>query len=168
MSSFCQVSKQDIWISVTDTDGNTIRLSDNEAPHLIGDLLRVLGAPIPPELTSLTVAAPDADIDALLSLGKEWIKEPTRRRPGAHRIYFEPLYGWYGVQTAGHQATFRGQPCPLLDVLAIINRLRDAKIYYNVSSGKFCGERINEEDFRFIVEQIRTLERGLLDDPTRT
>lgn len=160
MSSFCQVRKEDIWLTIIDPDGDIIRFSADAAPQLIGDLLQALGAPVPPALTSLTVAAPDADIDALLSLGKEWQKEPTRRRPGAHRIYFEPLYGWYGLQIEEKQPYFRGQPCAMTEAHGVLNRLRDAKIFFNVSSKEFCGKRINAEDFRFIVEQIRTLERG--------
>lgn len=163
MSSFCQVRKEDIWLTITDADGDMIRLSADAAPQLIGDLLMALGAPVPLELTSLTIEAPDADVDALRELGHEWIKKSTQHWPGAHRIYFETLHGWYGLATSGER-TFRGERCSLLEAESIFYRFRTARVYFDVSVRKFCGQRINQEDFEFIVEQIRTLERAPTDD----
>ena len=105
------------------------------------------------------LAAPDANSAALAALGKEWAKE------GKHRIYFEPLQGWYGLLIErGPQGNvvairFRGQPASEVEASSYIRRFQSSKLYFDYVDGCFHGIELWREDFEFIVEQIRTLER---------
>lgn len=156
----CRVEKDELFIRISDADNNTITVFVDALPMLIGELLKVLGVllPIP---DNYTMSTPDADIGALANLGTEWIKKPNKRaRRRIHRIYFDPLHGWYGLMIQpDHSVALRGQPITELEATAIIARFREAKVYFDVPTRMFHGTRIGYEDFEFIVEQIRTLER---------
>lgn len=167
MHSYYQVKKDELWIHISDADSNTITVSIDILPGLIGELLTVLGvSPLEPTANH-TIAALDADTGALRQLGSEWIKPARRGRPRRQRIYFDPLQGWYGLLIqSDRSATLRGEPITELEARAIIARFQKAKIYFDVLTKVFFGTEIGREDFEFIVAQIRTLERGLPDDPS--
>jgi len=150
---------------VTNHKGDRIAVSWFALPRLTEDLLR-LCYPNLPLWGGHTVAAPDADVDALARLGREWTKPGRRGRDEIQRIYFDPLHGWYGLLIRPDRtAAFRGQPCSNEDMHAIHARFLKAKVYFDVLSKTFHGTQIGQEDFEFIVEQIRTLERSRPDDP---
>lgn len=110
-----------------------------------------------------TKAASDANSAALVALGKEWAKE------GRRRIYFDPLVGWYGLRIErGLQGNvvairFRGQPVSEIEAGNYIRRFQSSKLYFDYADSSFYGTGLWREDFEFIVEQIRTLERESVD-----
>lgn len=148
-----------LFIHITDDDGNTVHVTLDKLPRLLDDLLREIGVNVPSPLADHRLPAPDANVNALANLGKEWHKPAKRGRSAIRRIYFEPLHGWYGLLIHPGSATFRGQPLADLEARGIIARFVNAKVYFDEMRGEFCGARITQEDFEFIVEQIRTLER---------
>ena len=159
-----------LFVRITDHEGGQITISLLELPSLLDDLLRLLYPGMPPRENHV-IAAPDTNYDALCELGKEWQRPTGRRRGGQrqdemHRIYFDPLQGWYGLlillsADGSRQTTFRGQPCTEDEARAIIARFVGAKVYFDVIGKAFHGTEIGRADFEFIVEQIRTLERGI-------
>lgn len=161
-----QINQNGDFVHIADRDGNTIVISLFALPRLIHGLLRLVYPDLPLR-EEHTIAAPDADSSVLAQLGKEWFKPAKRRRQVMNRIYFDPLHGWYGLLIQPDRSpTFRGHPCTEDEARAIIARFAGAKVYFNVVSKMFHGTQIGREDFAFIVEQIRTLERGLPDDPS--
>lgn len=166
MNDYYRVEKDELWVYIDDASSNTITVSVDALPGLIGELLSVLGVgPLSPPSNHTMVAA-DADVNALRQLGSEWIKPARHGSPRRQRIYFAPLQGWYGLLIQpDRSATLRGQPVEELEARAIIARFQAAKVWFDVMTNTFYGAQIGREDFDFIVEQIRKLERGL-DDPS--
>ena len=147
-------------LTIWDASGNYVVIPTTAIRDLISDLLTELGVPSLPDLADLVIAAPDANLQALIELGNEWRRPAKRRSPAMHRIYFEPLPGWWGLLIeSGSNARFRGESITELEARTIIARFRDAKIYFDVTKTKFHGVNIDHDAFAFIVEQIRTLER---------
>lgn len=147
-------------LTIWDATGNYVVIPAMAIRDLISDLLTELGVPPLPDLTDLVIAAPDANVQALLELGNEWRRPAKKRRLAIHRIYFGPLQGWWGLLIEpGRNARFRGEPITELEARTIIARFCDAKIYFDVGTSKFHGVNIDHGAFLFIVEQIRTLER---------
>lgn len=162
-------------IDLEDTSGSIFAIELEAVPRLVADILNVLTHEeirliltlLSPHLTLLsdltnvaplelyhTLPCPDADVEALSGLGKEWIKE------NKHRIYFDHLQGWYGlfIERGQHGAIrrirFRGDPISEMQAAGYIRRFSNTRIWFDVLDSCFHGQGLWQEDFEFIIARI--------------
>ncbi len=97
------------------------------------------------------------DINKVKSIGKEWIKEDM------HRIYINNLETIYGLQTTSYKtgnissATLNGEKISNSRARQLSCDLSCAKIYYDVKTGKFETQHINDPLKSAIIEKIMAL-----------
>lgn len=97
-------------------------------------------------------------IEFLKELGSEWEKN------GMHRIYFNDLPGWYGLQYERYNsgnvssATLDGEHISNSKATGILSDLLALKIWYDVTTERFywkAGLRTDPQYFARIVAAIR-------------
>lgn len=87
--------------------------------------------------------------------GKEWQKGDH------HRIYFNNLTGWYGLETTHYNtgnissATLDGERISNGRARKIEGRLSYGKLYYNVKDGKFYYNGLDRDDFDTLIARIK-------------
>lgn len=96
--------------------------------------------------------------DSLISIGgKEWKSE------NHHRIYFNDLVSLYGLVTLEYKsgnvssASLKGKKISNSKASKIIDTLTFAKVYYDLNTGEFHGQRIPESMLADITERIKKL-----------
>ena len=91
----------------------------------------------------------------LLQKGSRWTKGQM------DRIYFNNLAELYGVQTTRYNtgnissATLDGERISNSQAGRICGRLALAKVWYDISTTKFHGKDIGQDDFAIIVANLR-------------
>lgn len=89
--------------------------------------------------------------------GSEWKKD------GKHRVYFNDLGKWYGIETERYNtgnicgATFRGKRMSNSQAKKELSKLMDCKVWYDATDGKFYrkGPEYIIENLRYIISQIK-------------
>ena len=104
----------------------------------------------------LVVALRQAWMEArLLEVGSLWEKH------GYRRIYFNDLAAWYGLEYNTYNtgnisnAWVDGERVSNSEGRRILGRLAGAKVWYDLTDGKFHGKVNRQEDFERIVERIK-------------
>ena len=89
--------------------------------------------------------------------GKVWQKN------GMSRVYYNDLAGLYGLVIVEryntgniHNATIDGERCSNSEARRILDRLSDAKLWYDLGDNKFHGKGLDDGDFQTIVAEIKT------------
>jgi hypothetical protein len=93
--------------------------------------------------------------EALVAVGgSRWQKH------GLDRIYFDDLSRWYGVETERYKsgniasARFRGERISNAEARRIIGRFLDARLWWDVQSGRWEGRGLTDTDRDEIVAAI--------------
>lgn len=95
-------------------------------------------------------------IAAMLRVGgSEW------QRGTMHRIYFNNLPGWYGLETERYQsgnissAQLNGEKVSNSEARAICERLALGKVYYDFADDRYHGQGVPSDDFQVITRAIK-------------
>lgn len=82
--------------------------------------------------------------------GREW------KSGDKHRVYFEPLtfYGW-SIDPETRHDLLDGERISGGEMRKLRSQFVNAKIFYDVAAGKFKGENIDSDNFKYIVGRIR-------------
>lgn len=111
-------------------------------------------------LAQQTIIGLDVNVEILRQLGS------VRRAHDSHRIYFTSLTDWYGLRIERLpkkgsiiSVYLRGEAISLSEGKAVVARLQNGKLYYDLDDRAFHGVGLAAEDFVFIVEQIQVAAR---------
>lgn len=91
----------------------------------------------------------------LLQIGNRWTKGAM------DRIYINDLPRWYGLNVDHYKsgnicyAELNGERISNTQASKLLGRLSMAKVWYDVTTGKFHGKDIADGDFAQIVEVIK-------------
>ena len=89
--------------------------------------------------------------------GKEWESDDGRY----HRVYFDDLPGWYGLQAERYgtgnisSAKLDGQKISNSQARKIESALYGGKVWYNVKTGEYESKGISESAHKKIVARIK-------------
>ena len=95
-----------------------------------------------------------SEIEQILKIGKEWIKDDM------HRIYINDLAGLYGLETARHKtgniksARLNGEKISNTKATKLEIELNSAKLWYDVKSGEYSSNGLSDEQYTAIKVQI--------------
>lgn len=87
--------------------------------------------------------------------GTEWQKGDM------HRVYFNSLTGWYGLDYALYNtgnvssATLDGDKISNGRARELIGKLGSAKLWYDMTDNKFHGKGVGQQPFTNIVTNIK-------------
>lgn len=94
-------------------------------------------------------------VEQLVELGgSEWQKS------GKHRVYFNDLARWFGLDVAYYNtgnvmnATLNGEPISNSRAREILNTLRQARVWFDVTTGTFQSSGLTEAQAQTIIAAI--------------
>ena len=95
------------------------------------------------------------NIEKLKEIGSEWEKG------NFHRIYFNSLGKWYGVETERYKtgnicwAALDGEEISNSEARRILGRLADGKVWYCLKENSFFRKGLDEESAKKIINSIK-------------